>query len=73
MKPNSAVLVLVLLRLPGKPAVVVNDGRSGDVQVEFAPEPSLVEDVSDSLAGICVTEPCEVIVAVIALEVRMFV
>jgi hypothetical protein len=68
--PSSAVVVFVLLMLPGMLAVAVKDGCSGGVQVEFASEPSLVEYVRASLVGICVPEPCEVIEAVTTLDVR---
>ena len=68
--PDSAVLIVVLLRRLGKPAVAVNDGCTGNDEVEFAPEPSLVDGTSDSLAGTCVPGVCKGIVVDIAPEVR---
>jgi hypothetical protein len=68
--PSSAVLVPVLLALLEILAVAVKDGCSGEIQLEFAPGWSLLEDRSVSLAGIRVPEPCAVLVAATALELR---
>lgn len=68
--PSSAVLVPVLLALLGILAMAVKDGCSGEIQLEFAPGWSLLEDRSVSLAGIRVPEPCAVLVAATALELR---
>lgn len=50
--PCSAVLVTVLLGLPDAPDTAADEGCIGDDQVELAPETSLVDTVSVSLAGI---------------------
>jgi len=71
--PSSVVLVAVLLRLPGEPTGVDSDGSIGEDQVEFAPSPNLVDDVSVSLAGTSVPDTFADKVANISLDVRIFV
>lgn len=67
--PNSAVLVRVLLALLGILAVAVNDGCCDEVHVEFVPSPDL-EDISVSLAGTCLPELFDIVVAVTAAEAQ---
>lgn len=67
--PNSAVLVRVLLALLGILAVAVNDGCCDEVHVKFVPSPGL-ENISVSLAGTCIPELFDIIVAVTAAEAQ---
>ncbi len=70
---GTAMLVDVLLKLPGRPAVAVSDGCSCDDQVEFVDTLILAVDASVSLAGIWVPEVSKGLVLNPPLDVRMCV